>query len=78
MYNIFILQKLWQIRESIAAGLLEDGYCYKYDISLPLSHYYEIVNVMRERLSGKTVRVCGYGHVVDGTITLIYNYQIFL
>ena len=27
---------LWSIRERIAEALLRDGYCYKYDISLPL------------------------------------------
>jgi D-2-hydroxyglutarate dehydrogenase len=27
---------LWGLRERIAEALLRDGYCYKYDISLPL------------------------------------------
>lgn len=38
---------------------------YKYDLSLPLSHFYKLVEVMQERLAGKA-KVVGYGHVGDG------------
>ena len=54
------------MRESVAIGLLDDGYTYKYDVSLPLDCYYDIVEVMRKRLEGVTTTVCGYGHVGDG------------
>ena len=58
--------KLKSYRERIAEGLLKDGYSYKYDISLPLNVFYEVVNVMRERLKDTPcVRVCGYGHIGD-------------
>merc|ERR1712038_1480680 len=64
-------KELWQLRERIAEALLKDGYCYKYDISLPLSVFYESVTVMRERLEGKgATRVVGYGHVGDGNMHL--------
>ena len=33
--------EIWQLRERIAESLLKDGYCYKYDISLPLSVFYD-------------------------------------
>ena len=59
-------QNLWAIRERIAEGLLHDGYCYKYDVSLPIEEYYNVVEVMRERLKGLATRVVGYGHVGDG------------
>jgi len=61
-----MLQALWRIREEITAGLLDDGYCYKYDISLPLQDYYRVVEVMRERLRAVTTRVVAYGHLGDG------------
>lgn len=35
------IQQIWPLRERIAEALLHDGYCYKYDISLPLDHFYE-------------------------------------
>ena len=32
--------EIWQLRERIAEALKHDGYCYKYDISLPLDNFY--------------------------------------
>jgi len=64
-----MLQALWRLREEITTGLLDDGYCYKYDISLPLNDYYKAVEVMRERLKSLTTRVVAYGHVGDGLCT---------
>ncbi len=34
---------IWHIRESLAVALKHDGYTYKYDVSLPLSHFYALV-----------------------------------
>ena len=34
-------QQLWPLRERIAEALLRDGYCYKYDISLPYDTFYQ-------------------------------------
>jgi FAD/FMN-containing dehydrogenase len=31
------MHHIWGLRERIAEALLRDGYCYKYDISLPLT-----------------------------------------
>jgi len=58
------------LREEITASLLDDGYCYKYDISLPLGDYYKVVEVMRQRLQEVTTRVVAYGHVGDGSSLL--------
>ena len=35
------IQAIWPLRERIAEALLKDGYCYKYDISLPLDIFYD-------------------------------------
>ena len=59
-------QAIWQLRENIAEGLLHDGYCYKYDISLPMDKFYQIVEDMRLHLKDLATRVAGYGHVGDG------------
>ena len=32
--------QIWELRERIAEALKKDGYCYKYDISLPLDNFY--------------------------------------
>lgn len=61
---------IWQLRERIAEALLHDGYCYKYDISLPLPKFYKLVEDMRIQLGDKVIRCCGYGHVGDGNLHL--------
>ena len=68
----FFLNKaeVWQLRERIAESLLKDGYCYKYDISLPLSVFYDSITVMRARLGDSVTRVVGYGHIGDGNMHL--------
>ncbi len=59
---------MWGLRERIAEALLHDGYCYKYDVSLPLAHFYELVEIMQTRLKPLATRVVGYGHVGDGNL----------
>eukprot|EP00088_Acartia_fossae_P052598 TRINITY_DN5947_c0_g1_i1.p1 TRINITY_DN5947_c0_g1~~TRINITY_DN5947_c0_g1_i1.p1 ORF type:complete len:501 (-),score=84.31 TRINITY_DN5947_c0_g1_i1:45-1547(-) len=63
-------KEIWQLRERLAEALLVDGYCYKYDISLPLSVFYQAVLDMQERLGGKATRCIGYGHIGDGNLHL--------
>lgn len=58
-------QVLWSIRESITQSLLKDGYSYKYDVSVPLEMFYQIVIDLRKRLEHvpEVIRVGGYGHL---------------
>jgi hypothetical protein len=58
-------QVLWSVRESITNSLLKDGYSYKYDVSVPLEMFYQIIIDLRERLRNVpgVIRVCGYGHL---------------
>ncbi|KAE9549905.1 hypothetical protein FO519_006889 [Halicephalobus sp. NKZ332] len=58
--------KFWKLRETIPLSLVKDGYVYKNDVSLRLDHFYEIVDIMREKLGKKATRVICYGHVGDG------------
>lgn len=59
----------WRIREGIAEALSKAGAVYKYDLSLPIQHLYELVDEMRMRL-GESVKVLGYGHLGDGNLHL--------
>jgi len=59
---------LWQLRERMAESLMHDGYVYKYDVSIPLDKFYELVTVMRKRLGDKVLRCVGYGHVGDSNL----------
>ncbi|XP_033097916.1 D-2-hydroxyglutarate dehydrogenase, mitochondrial-like [Anneissia japonica] len=64
------IQSLWALRERISEALMHDGAVYKYDISLPLDVFYNVVQDMRERMKGVSKRVVGYGHVGDGNLHL--------
>ena len=61
--------KLRNYRECITEGLRKDGVGYKYDISIPLNEFYNVVSVMRERLRDSNfTRICGYGHLGDNNL----------
>ena len=58
------MKAIWAMRERIADSLVHlDGYCFKYDLSLPLSHFYEIVPATRKQVGNLATAVCGYGHI---------------
>ncbi|XP_067947891.1 D-2-hydroxyglutarate dehydrogenase, mitochondrial-like [Watersipora subatra] len=62
---------MWTLRETAAEALLHDGYCYKYDISLPQPVWYDLVREMRTRIEGSAALRCiGYGHLGDGNLHL--------
>merc|ERR1712029_976621 len=74
-------QQMWPLRERIAEALLHDGYCYKYDISLPFDSFYQSVEVMKARLGSDIIRCVGYGHIGDGNMHLnitskAYSHQV--
>jgi len=51
------------LRERIAESLMQDGYVYKYDLSIPLTSFDTLVEEMRKQLGRDATRVCGYGHL---------------
>jgi FAD/FMN-containing dehydrogenase len=61
--NSPFLQNLWALRERIAEALASEGYVYKYDVSVPIRQFYQLVDVMRARLENLPIRCCGYGHL---------------
>ncbi|XP_027906818.1 D-2-hydroxyglutarate dehydrogenase, mitochondrial [Vigna unguiculata] len=59
----------WLLREGIPEALMRAGAVYKYDLSIPLEHMYNLVEEMRSRL-GNTANVIGYGHLGDSNLHL--------
>lgn len=57
--------EIWKLRELISSAMTKEGYCFKYDISLPLRSFYDIVKVVDKRVGHMAKRVCGYGHLGD-------------
>ncbi|XP_022168811.1 D-2-hydroxyglutarate dehydrogenase, mitochondrial-like [Myzus persicae] len=66
------IHKIWKVRETVIEALLKLGYVYSFDISVPLSRFYEIVELTREKLKDIAVvkTVCGFGHIGDGNLHL--------
>ena len=74
------IQTLWSWREGIAEALGHWGGVYKYDVSIPLSELYGLVEETRERLTSAglvgddekhpVVGVVGYGHMGDSNLHL--------
>jgi FAD/FMN-containing dehydrogenase len=68
---------LWALREGVPEAVSKEGKAYKYDISVPLSTFKEVVDITREHLRSKGLmhdkavkHVIGYGHVGDGNLHL--------
>jgi FAD/FMN-containing dehydrogenase len=66
---------LWGLREGVPEAVSKEGKAYKYDISIPLTAFKEVVDATREQLRMKGLlhenavkHVLGYGHVGDGEL----------
>ncbi|XP_037934034.1 D-2-hydroxyglutarate dehydrogenase, mitochondrial [Teleopsis dalmanni] len=71
------IQDIWKLRELVPVALVNNGYCFKYDISLPLREFYNIVNVMQDRVGDLAKCVCGYGHLGDSNLHLNISCEKF-
>ncbi|TFK30583.1 FAD-binding domain-containing protein [Coprinopsis marcescibilis] len=76
---------LWALREGVTEAVSKEGKAYKYDISIPLASFQEVVDGTRERLRQKGLlhdkavkHVLGYGHVGDGNLHLNIVADAFL
>ncbi|KAL5495489.1 DLD2 [Sanghuangporus weigelae] len=68
---------IWALREGITEAVSKEGKAYKYDISIPLTAFKDVVDKTREHLQqnglireGAVRHVIGYGHVGDGNLHL--------
>lgn len=64
---------LWALREGVTEAVSKEGKVYKYDISVPLASFKDVVDTTREHLDKYGLMredavkfVIGYGHVGDG------------
>ena len=56
----------------VAGTAVQTGHVYKYDLSVPINHFHEIVEMTREKVNmvHKDALICGYGHVGDSNVHL--------
>ncbi|CAH0557516.1 unnamed protein product [Brassicogethes aeneus] len=64
------INSIWNIREITPQGYKMDEFVFCYDISVPLNHYYGIVDEIKSRMGNKAKRVFGYGHLGDANLHL--------
>ncbi|KAK0087587.1 hypothetical protein PV326_005133 [Microctonus aethiopoides] len=63
------IKYMWTLRERLGEGCLLDGYCFKYDVSLPLPNFYKLIEVLHKQLdSTRVIRISGFGHLGDGNL----------
>lgn len=69
---------LWKLREGVPEAVSKEGKTYKYDISVPIASFKEVVDATKEQLRRKGLlredaarHVIGYGHVGDGELQYI-------
>ena len=66
------IMEMWAIREHCNPATKATGYNWKYDISIPVSEYYDIAEEMRDRINAvRPDALCvNWGHVIDGNLHL--------
>jgi FAD/FMN-containing dehydrogenase len=74
--DITQIRSLWKLREGIPESLQKAGAVYKYDVSISLNNFYNLVEDMRNKI-GNTGTVVGYGHIGDGNLHLNISTPIF-
>jgi FAD/FMN-containing dehydrogenase len=64
---------IWALREGLTECVQKEGKPYKYDVSVPLADFQNVVDAVRERMISKGLygddgisKVMGYGHIGDG------------
>lgn len=64
------VNEMWSVREHCNPVTKNEGYNYKYDVSLPIPQYYSFVEEMRQRICQKRpdVKDVNWGHVIDGNL----------
>ncbi|XP_015115545.1 D-2-hydroxyglutarate dehydrogenase, mitochondrial [Diachasma alloeum] len=66
------MRQIWAVRERVGEGCLLDGYCFKYDVSLPLPYFYKLIGALKQRLDmSRIVRISGFGHLGDANLHVI-------
>ena len=63
------MKTLWKLREGIAEAANKSGCVYKYDVSLPTTKMYALVEETRRRMGDDAICV-GYGHLGDSNLHL--------
>lgn len=64
------MAEIWRLREWFGIAYSEEKHVFKYDLSVPLSKFYDIVPVIKERVGDRAFSVSGFGHMGDSNLHL--------
>ncbi|ENN81556.1 hypothetical protein D910_09146 [Dendroctonus ponderosae] len=64
------VQAIWAIRERLPEGFKNHGWLGLYDLSIPVTQFYNLVDETRAYLKNQVEYVFGFGHLGDGNIHL--------
>jgi len=65
------IEEIWGVREHCNPAVMSTGYTYKYDISVPLTDFYNICKEMDDHIqsAGHTeTKTAMWGHLIDGNV----------
>lgn len=63
------VKKIWELRERIAEGVMQDGYTFNYDFSMRVSDFYKTISAVRERIKDpRIIHLVSFGHLGDGNL----------
>lgn len=72
--NLGQVEEFWKIRESCNPSVAAKGYCYKYDVSLPVAQFADFIEDVEKGLEetsfGEDIVCTNWGHVIDGNLHL--------
>lgn len=69
------VNQIWQLRELIPVAWKTEKLSLNYDVSLPLSHYYDLVPVLSGHVGDMADVVCGFGHLGDSNLHVHILYK---
>ncbi|KAL1496987.1 hypothetical protein ABEB36_008024 [Hypothenemus hampei] len=64
------MQSIWSVRERLADGFKKHGWFGIYDLSIPITEFYNLVDETRAYLKNQAEYVFGFGHLGDGNLHL--------
>ncbi|XP_064643132.1 D-2-hydroxyglutarate dehydrogenase, mitochondrial-like isoform X2 [Lineus longissimus] len=71
------ISEFWNLRDGIAPAFRSSGHAYLYDFSIPLQHFDDFVEIVKEHLGDKVQYCTGMGHLADGNLHLNVSTEKF-
>ncbi|XP_043237977.1 D-2-hydroxyglutarate dehydrogenase, mitochondrial-like [Amphibalanus amphitrite] len=71
------VERLWNINGRILTALSSTGNVYHYDVSMPHSMQYPLVQKLRQEAGSDITKVASFGHLLDGNLHIALQSESF-